>query len=155
MGRPKRSKSKPLLDQQNILPKRNQNYENENPIDGSLPTKSKKKNGIKTRNKSQNIQAYTNLVGSAIEFFPKSKLPQNKVVLQRYMGLRDKFPKEKLSTLVNILYKEMLQDTWVPARISTDTKDVCKYTIKCVVQKFINFKHKTYKGKQEYPKNIS
>jgi hypothetical protein len=54
------SRSKPLLNPQNILPKRKQNDENENPIDGSLPTKSKKKNGFKTRNKSQNIQAYTN-----------------------------------------------------------------------------------------------
>ena len=71
MGRPKGAKSKPLLDPQNILPKRKQNDENENPIDGSLPTKSKKKNGVKTRNKSQNIQTYTNLVGSAIGFFPK------------------------------------------------------------------------------------
>ena len=156
MGRPKGSKSKPLLDPENILPKRQtENDENENPIEGSVPTKTKKKTGIKTRNKSQNIQAYTNLVGPAIEFFPKSKLPQNKVLLQRYMGLRDKFPKEKLSTLVNILYMEMVQDTWVPARIPTDTKAVCKYTIKCAVQKFINFKHRTYKGKEDHPKNIS
>ena len=143
MGRPKGSKSKPLLDPENILPRRRQNDENENPIDGSLAAKPKIKKVMKTRKKSQNIQAYTNLVGPAIEFFPKSKLPQNKVVLQRYMGLRDKLPKEKLSTLVNILYREMVQDTWVPARIPTDTKTVCKYTIKCVVQKFVNFKHRT------------
>ena len=49
---------------------------------------------------------------------------------------------------------KMVKDTWVPARISTYTKAVFKYTIKCVVQKFINFKHKTYKGKKENPKNI-
>ena len=101
MGRPKGSKSKPLLDPENILPRRRQNDENENPIDGSLAAKPKIKKVMKTRKKSQNIQAYTNLVGPAIEFFPKSKLPQNKVLLQRYMGLRAESRKQ--SNLPNFL----------------------------------------------------
>ena len=94
MGRPKGSKSKSIPDPANILPSKNNNDENANPIPVSLPKKIKKSCN-RTFRKSADIQAYAHLVGPAIDFFPKSKLPQNKVVLQRYHALRDKWKRSK------------------------------------------------------------
>ena len=66
-------------------------------------------------------------------------MPQNKVVLQRFLGLRIQFPKEKVRKVVNILYKEMII-IWKAARIFTDKEKKCKYRILDVIQKFKNFK---------------
>ena len=55
----------------------------------------------------------------------KTKVPQNKVVLQMYSFLRKEYPRDKQYVLVNILYTE-LTGVWKPASIFTDYEDYCK-----------------------------
>ena len=153
-GRPKGAKSKPKVSPENILPSKTVNDENANPIPGSLPKKVKK-SGARTAKKSADLQLYAHLVGPNIDFFPKSKLPQNKVVIQRFQALRDKLPKEKLSMLVNTLYEEVVNQIWIPARIFAEKEKVCKYRILSVIQKYNKFKHRHYKGGEDSPKNLS
>ena len=122
MGRPKGSKSQPKMDINNILPSTKVNDENDNQIPDKCPQKKSKKSGTRTSTKSASLQQYLNLVGPAIDFFPKYKLPQNKVVLQSYRALREKFPKQKLFKLVNMLYDELVNLLWVPARMKKKGK---------------------------------
>ena len=77
--------TKPKIVPKNILPSKNENDENANPIPFSLPKKVIKSD-IRTSRKSADLQAYALLVGPSINFPPKSKLPQNKVVLQGNTG---------------------------------------------------------------------
>ena len=104
MGRPKGSQSKPRLDSSNILEPVldvNQNVS----VKPEPPPIKTKKSSAGTRRRSRDVQFWKDLVGPPIEFFPQTKLPQNKVVLQRYLSLRKELPAcEKVSSLVNIIY---------------------------------------------------
>ena len=143
MGRPKGSKSKPLLTPENILETTdNQKDENDNSLAISPPIKPIKIRSLKPRNskKSKNMQIYTDLVGKPIEMLPPSKLPQKKVVLQRYLALRNEFPKGKIGDLVSILYTEIVTGIWVPARINTEPVKLCKQLIQNIILKFNKFK---------------
>ena len=92
--------------------------------------------------------------GSPIGFFPPSKLPQNKVVLQRYMHLREEHGNMvKQHKLVNILYTELLTEVWKPARIFTLGDKECKKIIDSLINKFRNFKKRPYKGAEDCPAN--
>ena len=128
MGRPKGSKTKSHLDSNNIIQSsKEENDENDNPIKvHNLPCKPKPTLGTRGAKISKTSKVYHDLVGTPIDFFPQSKLPQNKVVLQRYLSLREKCPKEKLYMLVNTLYNELVTDIWKPARIFTMNEGQCK-----------------------------
>ena len=156
MGRPKGSKTKPQLNTNNIIKSGDkENDENENPRSAKEPP-GRLKTAIGTRgaNKNKSNQIYLDLVGPPIAFFPKTKLPQNKVVLQRYLHLREQYPTEKQHMLVNIMYKEVVTELWKPARIFTRTERECKKIIDKLVKDFTDFKNYAYKGSQDSPKNI-
>ena len=153
MGRPKGSKSNPQLDPSNII--QSKNREDSQSASTSQPVKQKTSIGTRGAKKSKTSQVYNDLVGNPIEFLPKSKLPQNKVVLQRYISLREKFPKQNINMLVDILYSELVTGIWQPARIFTVTEKDCKKRIKAVIQKYNDFKNHPYKGSQDCPKNVS
>ena len=94
MGRPKGSKSKPLLDANNII----QSSNKENDVNDNLgsakqspPTRPKSSIGTRREKKGETSKIYNDLVGPGIGFLPQSKLPQNKVVLQRYLSLREEY----------------------------------------------------------------
>ena len=95
MGRPKGSKTKDQLDPANLLESKrpafdkNQNIdegrkfdENQN-IAGPAPPSKKKKPSVVTRKRSRGVQFWKDVVGPPMEFFPRTKLPQNKAVIQR------------------------------------------------------------------------
>ena len=88
MGRPKgfKSKANSHLDPNCILQSRRKNVvndENVNPCPSQTPDKpTKSRVGTRGAKKGKTSQSYHDLVGPPIEFFPKSKLPQTKVVLQ-------------------------------------------------------------------------
>ena len=89
MGRPKGSKTQNQLDTANIVPPKNRkNDENANPLPTSDPTK-KPKSTMETRKKTNTDKVWHELVGSPIGWFPKTKLPQNRAVLRRFMSLRE------------------------------------------------------------------
>ena len=104
MGRPKGSKTKDQLDPANLLESKrpafdkNQNIdegrkfdENQN-IAGPAPPSKKKKPSVVTRKRSRGVQFWKDVVGPPMEFFPRTKLPQNKAVIQRYLSLRRELP---------------------------------------------------------------
>ena len=157
MVRPKGSKSRPQLNPANIIePKNRQKDVNDNNVVNSAPTKTKKLPvGTRTRPKSKTKQIYTDLVGPPIDLFPKTKLPQNKIVLQRYQSLRNQYPKKKICDLVSILYDEIVTGVWVPARVFTEPKKLCKQIIQNVIKKFNKFKTFQFKGAMECPKNLN
>ena len=157
MGRPKGSKTKSHLDSNNIIQSsKEESDENDNPIKvHNLPCKPKPTLGTRGAKISKTSKVYHDLVGTPIDFFPQSKLPQNKVVLQRYLSLREKSPTEMLYMLVNTLYNELVTDIWKPARIFTMNEGQCKKKINYVIQKFTWLKKHPYKGSQACPKNIS
>ena len=80
-----------MLDENNIIQSNNkENDENGNTSPPKqAPVRSKSAIGTKGAKKSKTLQVYHDLVGPPISFFPPSKLPQNKVVLQRYLHLRE------------------------------------------------------------------
>ena len=150
MGRPKGSKTKPLLDPSNILESSKKvNDENENPLPSSPAPVKKAKLAMNIRKKSKTDQVWHSIVGPPLDFFPASKLPQNKAVLRRYLALREKFPKEKQFFLVNKLYDEIVNVTWVPARIPTVSEKLAKLRIRKVIDKFMGLKHHTFSGERE------
>ena len=140
MGRPKGSKSKERLDPSAIIePRKRTNDENFNPIPKQPPPK-KPKLAIKTRKNFQDSKVWNDLAGIPIDLFPLTKLPKNKVVLQRYLSLRREFPKKKTFLLVNILHSEV-KEIWKAARIPTLSDKLCKMKIRELIDKFIAFKH--------------
>ena len=156
MGRPKGSKTKPQLNTDNIIKSGDkENDENENPRPAKEPpSRLKSAMGTRGANRNKSNKIYFDLVGPPIAFFPKTKLPQNKVVLQRYLHFREQYPTEKQHKLVNILYKELVTELWKPARIFTMTERECKKIIDKIVKDFTEYKHHSYKGSQDSPKNI-
>ena len=158
MGRPKGSKTKPMLDENNII--QSNNKENDENGNGSPPKQapaSKSKSVIATRGAKncKPLQVYHDLVGPPVSFFPPSKLPQNKVVLQRYLQLREEHGKRvKQYKLVNILYTELINDVWKPARIFTQEDKKCKKIIDAIINRFITFKKSPYKASEDCPANI-
>ena len=146
MGRPKGSQSKPRLDSSNILEPVldvNQNVS----VKPEPPPIKTKKSSAGTRRRSRDVQFWKDLVGPPIEFFPQTKLPQNKVVLQRYLSLRKELPAcEKVSSLVNIIYTELVTEVWKPARIFTDSERKCKKAITAVIKTFTKLPHRKVKG---------
>ena len=156
MGRPKGSKTQPQLDTSNIIhPKNTKNDENANPLPTTSDPPKKPKSTMDTRKKTKTDKVWHELVGSPIEWFPKTKLPQNRAVLRRFMALREKHPKEKLCILVNKIYEEMIVETWTPARIFTVSEMLCKIRIKTVIEKFLGFKHHTFSSGRDCPKKIA
>ena len=84
MGRPKGSKTKPPLDANNIIQSSNKENEvngNQGSAKQSLPARPKSSIGTRGAKKGKTSKIYNDLVGPGIGFLPKSKLPQNKVVL--------------------------------------------------------------------------
>ena len=82
MVRPKGSKTKPLLDPNNILESgKKVNVENDNPLPSSPAPVKKPKLAMDTRKKSKTYQVWNSIVGPPLDFFPASKLPQNKAVI--------------------------------------------------------------------------
>ena len=57
--------------------------------------------------------------------------------------------------LVSILYDEIVTGVWVPARIFTESKKLCKQIILNVIKKFNKFKTYQFKGAMECPKNLN
>ena len=76
--------------------------------------------------------------GSPFDFIPVSKLPKNKVVLQRYLSLKNEIYKEKIDILVNILHAEAT-GIWMSTRRK----------INSLIPKFNAFKHKNPKETPE------
>ena len=148
MGRPKGSKSKPTLDSSNII--QPVLDENQNVSEKTEPPPIKtKKSAAGTRKRSRDVQIWKDLVGPPLEFFPPTKLPQNKVVLQRYLCLRKEHPPcERVSSLVNIIYTELVTEVWKPARIFTDSEKKCKKAITAVIKTFTKLPHRKLKGEQ-------
>lgn len=165
MGRPKGSKTKNQLDPANILePQRpvsdenqnideNQNVNENRNIDENqniarpAPPPKKKKPSVVTRRRSRDVQFWKDIVGPPVEFFPRTKLPQNKVVIQRYLSLRQELPpNEKISDIVHIIYTELVTEVWKPARIFTDNEKKCKKIILAVIKKFIKVQNNKTKG---------
>ena len=141
MGRPKGSKSKDKLDPINILPsKRSVTDENHNPLSTQPPPK-KLKPARKTRGNFKDCQVWNELAGSPIDHFPVTKLPKNKVVIQRYLSLRNEMPTEQIFVLVNTLFTEVA-GIWQSARIPTLPEKLCKKKIKNLILQFIAFKRK-------------
>ena len=157
MGRPRGSQTKPQLNPADIIePESRKKDENQNNLPASASAQTQKiKVGTRNAKKSKTRQIYADLVGPPIDLFPPTKLPQNKVVLQRYLALREKHPKEKISALVNILHNEIVTGIWVPARIFTEPDKLCKQLIQNVIFKFNKFKTSPFKGDNECPKNLS
>ena len=157
MGRPKGSKTKPPLDANNIIQSSNKENEvngNQGSAKQSLPARPKSSIGTRGAKKGKTSKIYNDLVGPGIGFLPKSKLPQNKVVLQRYLSLREEYgTREKQCRLVNILYSELIS-VWKPARIFTQPERKCKKIIDSLINKFAEFKKHVYKGSGSCPKNI-
>ena len=127
MGRPQGSKSKNQLDHSNIiLPVTD---ENENVV--ITPPSKKKKSSVGTRKKSRKVQFWKDLVGPPLEFFP-----QNKVILQKYLSLRQNLPKEqRISDIVTVIYTELVTEVWKPARIATVGERKCKKIISNIIKK--------------------
>ena len=95
MGRPKGSKTTPLLDQNNIV-------ENQNPLPSSAaPPVKKARQTMGTRNKSKTDTLWHSFVGPPLDHFPVSKLPQNVAVLRRFLRLRETFPKVNQFVLIS------------------------------------------------------
>jgi hypothetical protein len=156
MGRPKGAKTKPMLDEKNIIQSNNKEIdENGNTSPPKqAPGRSKSAIGTRGAKKSKPLQVYHDLVGPHIGFFPPSKLPQNKVVLQRYMHLREQHGNMvKQQKLVNILYTELLTEVWKSARIFPLGDKECKKVIDSLINKFRNFKKRPYTGSKDCPAN--
>ena len=118
MGRPKGSKSKSSLDPSNIVESRGFLDENRNSL--KAPAKVKHDKGTKRDIRSKSEKFWSSIVGSPLDFLPPSKLPQNKAVIRRYIAMGKELPpKTKQYILVDMLYKEVVNGTWVPARIPT------------------------------------
>ena len=156
MGRPKGSKTKPLLDSNNIVESRKKvNDENQNPLPSSAaPPVKKARQTMGTRKKSKTDSLWHSFVGPPLDHFPVSKLPQNVAVLRRFLRLRETFPKVKQFVLVYKLYDEMLNGIWIPARIPTVSEMLCKIRIKKLIEKFKDLKHFTFTGGRECPEKV-
>ena len=140
MGRPKGAKSKERLDPSAIIePRKRTNDENFNPIP-KQPAPKKPKLAIKTRKNFKDSKVWNDLAGVPIDLFPLTKLPKNKVVLQRYLSLRREFPKKKTFLMVNLLHSEV-KEIWKAARIPTLSDKLCKMKIRELIDKFIALKH--------------
>ena len=159
MGRPKGSKTKNQLDPANILePTRrvideNQNIDKNSSVDenqniaGTAPPPKKKKPSVVTRRRSRDVQYWKDVVGPPMEFFPRTKLPQNKAVIQRYFSLRQELPPtQRICDIVNIIYTELVTEVWKPARIFTDKEYKCKRIITAVIKKFLKVQKNKTKG---------
>ena len=94
MGRPKGSNSKPLLYEGNIVhEKKRVTDENANVLESIPPPPNKANNPVmSTRKKFLDCQMWNNLVGSPLDILPQTKLPKNKVILQRYLSLKKPVP---------------------------------------------------------------
>ena len=147
MGDRGRPKVGSLLDQKNIIPGVKRGTDQNDNVLVSPQTK-KQRIAVNTRKKFLDSQFWNDLVGSPIDMFPKTKLPQNKVVLQRFLSLREGSPRENLNVLVNTLYWEMAE-IWDSARIFTVGEKQSKKIIKNVVEKFLQVKHNNPKKTRE------
>ena len=150
MGRPKGSKNLSHLDPNNIVGSSKQVDENEN----FCPAKVKEVKGPRRDTRSKTDKFWHSVVGLPIEFFPPSKLPQNRAVIRRYLAMREKIPKAKQYILVNQLYEEVVNVTWVPARIPTVSEKLCKNRIKNVIDRFLGLKHHCLSDKRDSSKKI-
>ena len=148
-GRPKGAKNKDVLNVENIIPPKVD--ENAN-VKHPAPNKSKPT--ISTRIKTHTNKVCHSLLGTPIQHFNRAKLPQNKAVLRRYLALREERPKEKVDSLVTILYEQMITGIWVPARIFTVSEKSAKNKIKLVINKFLGFKH-ALSGSRECPEKAA
>ena len=152
ISRPKGSKSKERLDPSVIIePRKRKNDENSNPIPNQPPAK-KPKLAIKTRKNFQDSKVWNDLAGIPIDFFPLTKLPKNRVVLQRYLSLRRAFPKKQTFLLVNTLHSEV-KEIWKAARIPTLSDKLCKKKIRGLIDKFIAIKH--WNSKEAFETDIT
>ena len=82
---------------------------------------------------------YDKCVGKAIEFFPTSRLPTNRVILQRYRHLR---AAKHFGTLVDIIKTITLEVTYllncslIPYKSNKD----CQYLVRKLIDKWLNAK---------------
>ena len=84
MVRPKGSKSKNLLDTANILPSKEK--EPDIVTQESPPSAAKKIKKTYTRQKFRKFKTWDDFVGPPLESFPRTKLPTNRVILQRFLA---------------------------------------------------------------------
>ena len=82
---------------------------------------------------------YDKCVGKAIEFFPTSLLPTNRVILQRYWHLR---ATKHFGTLVDIVKTITLEMThlWDCSLIPYKSNKDCQYLVRKLIEKWLNAK---------------
>ena len=150
MGRPKGSKSRDILDPGNIIPsRRSEEPMQESSLSNSTESlKKSKKSKAKTRQNFKDSTSFNNLVGPKIEAFPHTKLPKNKLILQRYMSLRDQFCNKTVTALISIIFSELCE-IWNLSRIPMKPERACKKIIGKVIDKFISMKHLSAKKIKE------
>ena len=150
MARPKGSKTKDQLDPGNILStSRKGRTGSRSEATPATPNSAPPPSGSKTpsskveRNTRKNYRDsnfWTNKIGPAIESIPQTKLPKNKVILQRFLDLRSKNPNTKVWVLVGMLYDEV-SAIWMKARIPTKGELQCKIKIRSVIDRFFKIRH--------------
>ena len=126
MGRPKGSKTKDQLDPGSILSTSRNGRKVVAPAESPEPPPSKVERT--TRKNFRDCNYWKSKIGTPIESIPPTKLPKNKVILQRFIDLRHKNPKVKVSVLVCMLYDEV-SAIWSKARIPVKEELQCKLKI--------------------------
>ena len=84
MGRPKGSSNIPVVDPNNIIvTEHRRTDENDNSLQPPTP----KTKPVVSKRSTPTNKTWHSLVGTPIHFFPKTKLPQNKALLRRFLAL--------------------------------------------------------------------
>ena len=103
---------------------------------------------VQQQTKCRQLRANTKnwLVGTSLEALTGNKLPLNRLVLRRYLYLREQLPLTNSRTLCENIVTDLFTNFWQPARIPTKSKKLC---IDQVVE-LINRYRALYKATEPY-----
>ena len=136
MGRPRGSRNLPRISSSNILVSgRRQSTSNASNIQISLQVKhaKSKKTALPRRRKDD-------MVGPSISFFPFTKLPKNRVVLQRYFWYREQDKSMKTKRMAHKISEELVDLLWKPSGLPVVSSRICRGRVVSVIQKYTKFK---------------
>ena len=136
-GRPPGSKNGPMLVPSNVISDGRRPNVGETSAPPTLRQQDNLKEGKRKRESQRHID---NDVGPSLAFFPFTKLPQNRAVLQRYMWYRENNKSMSRDCIVGQIATELLQLLWGPSGLPTLTRKHCKVKVARVIERFIAYK---------------
>ena len=132
MGRPCGSRSQPRVSSSNILTsdRRPKNFA------ASKKQLSPQAKNVKTRKAALLRHRKDDMVGPSITFFPFTKLPKNRVVIQRYFWYREENKSMKTESIAHKISEELVELLWKPSGLPVVSRRICKGKVLNVIRKY-------------------